>query len=220
MVGAILGAKMSPHKASAVKEDHRKSSWATTDAIHGMGTRGGVLAGEGDAWTSMFTSEKIELAIALGDEAPKRSEVILRKPQPRGNLNEENPGFDTEGISELTDDGVGRACTRSSNPQKPGVKVGASMTKVVLQQQPRAADLLAEQERATNRIHAAANQAESLQMELTHRLTQLDVETENFGIRVRGSDDAPDLVFDDDEDTIDPDTPGSGISAEEVAKMI
>jgi hypothetical protein len=208
MVGAILGTKMSPRQARAVKEDHRKSGWATTEAMRGMGTRGGGLDGGADAPTSMFTPEKVELAIVLGAEASKRSKGILRKP--RGNLKEENPGFDTEGISELTDDGVGCTRTRSVNPQKPGVKVGANVTKVFLQQQARAAELLAEQERATKRVQAAVNQAERLQMELTRRLAQLDAESDNIGIRVRGSDD----------DTIEPDIPGAGMYAEEVAKMI
>jgi hypothetical protein len=78
------------------------------------------LDGGVDAPTSMFTAEKMELVSALGAESPKRSEGILRNPN--GNLKEENPGLDTEEISELTGDGVGRARTRSANPQKPGSK--------------------------------------------------------------------------------------------------
>jgi hypothetical protein len=44
-VGAVLGAKMSPRQASAVKEDRRKSSWATAEAMRGMGTRGVARGG-------------------------------------------------------------------------------------------------------------------------------------------------------------------------------
>jgi uncharacterized cupredoxin-like copper-binding protein len=116
-------------------------------------------------------------------------------------------GLNAEGISELTDDGVGRARTGIANPQKPGVKAGSKVTKVFLQHQARAADLVAEQERSTKQVKAATNQAERLQRELTRPFAQLDLEADTVGIRVRGCDDAPNLAFDDDEETIELDPP-------------
>jgi hypothetical protein len=146
------------------------------------------------------------LASVLKDKAPKRPGGILRKPC--GNLKEEYSGLDTEGMSELTDDGVGHACMRSANPQKPGVKAGTNVTKAVLQQQAWAADLLAEQERVTKQVKAAAENVERLQQELARRSAQLDAEAENIGIRVRGGNDTPDIIHDEDEDSTKPDITG------------
>jgi hypothetical protein len=72
-VGAILGTKMSPRQASAVKEDCRKSSWATAEAMRSMGTRPGGVDVEYDAPASLFTPRRIELGSALNADVGSRT---------------------------------------------------------------------------------------------------------------------------------------------------
>jgi transposase-like protein len=180
-----------------IKVERHQSSWATAEALWSFSS--GLTLGRAkgsttkEEYLSISTPEQVDLKDYLTAEADDKVTGILYR---RATTKPMPVALDEAGFAgDYADDGVNQAGSVNVKARKYGVANRTTFAQAIFCQQAQGADILAQQEQATNAARAATAKTLELQRELREQLQELTRERELAGLRVPGLEDHTKIVY-------------------------